>query len=76
MRPARRHPVLAQAFVWLDEDGEHVWFAHNCRAGRVETMLPHPMWSADVATGAVRPSIDCRECGTHAYFNIRIDALP
>lgn len=70
----RSHPVLARAVVWLDDDGRHVWFAHDCAEGRVETMLPHPTWIADPVTDDVRPAIDCRECGTHAYFNLRTDA--
>lgn len=68
-----QHPVIANARVWLDEDGEHVWFAHDCTEGRIKTMLPHPQWQADPATGDVRPSIDCRTCGTHAYFNLMTD---
>ena len=70
----RKHPVTANARVWLDEDGRHVWFSHDCTTERVETMLPYPLWSADPATGDVRPSIDCRECGTHSYFNLSTDA--
>jgi hypothetical protein len=58
--------LTAQA--WLDEDGRHVWLAHDCAKGRVTTMLP-TTWKAD-AEGHVSPSIDCRACGAHFFAQI------
>lgn len=72
MKPDYRHPVPANARVWMDEDGEHVWFAHDCIEGRDRTMLPHPTWRR--AGDKVQPSIDCGKCGVHSYFDLTIDA--
>jgi hypothetical protein len=58
------------ADAWMDEDGEHVWMAHDCTDRRVATMLPHPTWHAAPApagTGTVVvPSFACSDCGIHA----------
>lgn len=51
------------ARTWLDEDGIHVWLAHDCDSGRVTTMLPWPVWSAN--GNDVAPSIHCRICELH-----------
>lgn len=50
--------------TWIDADGLHVWFAHNCVNARSATMLPYPMWQRDDA-GKLWPSVSCGECGTH-----------
>ena len=54
---------------WVDDDGRHVWFAHDCAEGRVATMLPWPTWQV-LADGRVAPSIDCRACGLHANYPV------
>lgn len=51
------------ADVWLDEDGYHVWLAHDCVAERVVTMLPYPNWH--VVAAQVEPSVSCEACGLH-----------
>lgn len=53
------------ADVWLDEDGTHVWLAHDCAGARVVTMLPYPNWR--VVGGKVEPSICCGLCGLHTF---------
>jgi hypothetical protein len=55
---------------WLDEDGIHVWQAHDCNEGhRSVGMLPHPTWQA-IDGGRVEPSIDCDGCGLHTFWAI------
>lgn len=67
------HPVLRDARVWLDDDKEHVWFAHNClNDKRITTILPQPKWR--VVGTKVEPSIHCTACGCHGFFDLRIDA--
>lgn len=46
--------------AWLDEDGKHVWFAHDCTTGRDTSRLPWPTWRAE--GDAVAPSIDWLSC--------------
>lgn len=53
------------ADAWLDEDGRHVWLAHDCSKGREETMLPYPTWHAE--GGKVQPSVNCGACGMHTF---------
>ena len=55
--------------TWLDEDGTHVWLAHDCKGERVVTMLPWPMWQAD-STGSVVPSFACDRCMTHSSVRL------
>lgn len=55
--------------AWLDADGYHVWTAHDCAAGREETMLPWPQWSAQ-PDGTVWPSVMCDACGAHYFCGI------
>lgn len=57
------------ARCWVDDDGQHVWFAHDCTTERVATMLPWPTWQV-LPTGRVEPSIDCGACGLHARYAI------
>lgn len=54
---------------WVDDDGQHVWFAHDCAQERVATMLPRPTWQV-LDNGRVEPSIHCRTCGLHARYAI------
>lgn len=55
--------------AWVDDDGQHVWFAHDCAQERVSTMLPWPTWQV-LPDGHVEPSIDCQACGLHARYTI------
>lgn len=56
------------ARAWLDNDGRHVWIAHDCTEGRVTTMLPWPNWHS---TGLhVEPSIVCEACGLHVVARL------
>lgn len=52
--------------AWLDNDGRHIWFAHDCTTERVATMLPWPVWHSDGHN--VVPSISCEACGLHANY--------
>ncbi len=54
---------------WVDDDGQHVWFAHDCTEGRVATMLPWPTWQV-LPTGKVEPSLSCEACGLHAFYAV------
>jgi len=60
---------------WLDDDGQHIWFAHRCKTdgNRDEkatvTMLPWPNWQTLDGT-SVYPSISCEGCGFHHIANI------
>lgn len=49
--------------AWLDDDGRHIWFRHDCVEGTVTTMLPDT-WRVD-EKGYVRPSVQCDACGLH-----------
>jgi len=51
--------------AWLDDDGKHIWFAHDCKTKRETSMLPYPTWQAG-SDGFVTPSIVCNECGFHS----------
>lgn len=55
--------------AWIDPDGRHVWYSHDC-ADRVRsiTKLPWPQWRAD--GDKITPSIDCADCGTHVFAPI------
>lgn len=55
--------------AWLDDDGQHVWSAHDCLGERVVTMLPWPNWQGTIG-GEVRPSFSCERCGTHAFLHL------
>jgi hypothetical protein len=53
---------------WVDEDGRHVWVAHDCVGGRERTMLPYPTWKADGTR--ISPSVICGDCGMHAFVDL------
>ena len=55
--------------AWLDDDGEHVWTRHPCKAEMVTAMLPHPQWKANEA-GRVEPSVHCLACGAHQFVDV------
>lgn len=56
--------------AWLDNDGRHVWVAHDCTTERVATMLPFPIWHS---TGlAVEPSVSCDACGLHTHLGLGV----
>lgn len=58
------------ARAWLDNDGQHVWMAHDCTTERVVTMLPWPVWHS---TGlAVEPSFSCDTCGIHTHVELGV----
>lgn len=63
------------ADAWLDEDGYHVWVAHDCKGERLITMLPWPVWQANDAR-EITPSFSCKRCATHAFLKVnrRLDA--
>lgn len=68
-----KHPVIANARVWLDDDGKHVWQGHDCEDGeRVTSILPWPTWH--VVGQKVEPSIHCLRCGLHGFFDLVVDA--
>jgi hypothetical protein len=54
--------------AWLDEDGVHVWFQHDCTDGRVTNMAAHPRWEAK--GGRVTPSFNCSKCGLHDFVEL------
>lgn len=58
------------AKAWLDADGEHVWFKHECLEGFDTSMLPHPQWHANKEGTKVEPSVDCRKCGCHTVVDL------
>lgn len=61
--------------AWLDEDGRHVWFRHDCiiddKRQSIDWMLPWPNWKE--ADRYVQPSIQCTVpgCGFHSSPMIR-----
>lgn len=55
--------------TWVDDDGMHVWFAHDCAQGRSMEMLPWPIWQV-LPNGRVEPSINCEACGLHSFYAI------
>lgn len=56
------------ARAWLDEDGYHVWFSHDCLGGRDESKMPYPKWHAE--NGKVVPSFNCSRCGCHVFLDL------
>lgn len=52
--------------AWLDEDGTHVWSAHDCTDHREIHMLEWPTWQID--GDKVTPSYQCDGCGFHAVL--------
>lgn len=57
------------ARAWRDEDGYHVWQAHDCKGGqRSVSKLPWPQWKADGER--VQPSVICGLCGLHATLTL------
>lgn len=57
------------ARCWVDDDGRHIWFAHDCAQERVATMLPWPTWQV-LPNGRIEPSISCETCGFHEFMPI------
>lgn len=57
--------------AWLDEDGHHIWFRHQCTNGETTNMLPWPHWHN--VEGVVHPSISCTitGCGFHSNPLVR-----
>ncbi len=58
---------------WLDNDGRHVWAAHDCTNERAATMLPFPTWHVTDGgpTGRqIEPSVSCEGCGFHSFVEI------
>lgn len=53
------------ANAWPDEDGVHVWVAHDCVAGRDVSMLPNFAWRP--GDGQAEPSFSCDACGIHCF---------
>jgi len=56
--------------AWLDEDGKHVWFMHDCVLGKETSMLPYPTWKATEDGLEVTPSIVCNDCGFHEMVSL------
>ena len=62
------------------DDGEHFWWFHTCwqyvsaegsrEPADRETVLPlgPDGWAYDAAADTVSPSILCRRCGTHGFW--------
>lgn len=66
-------PTLRPGFwmtgnAWLDIDGRHIWFAHDCTSERVVTMLAWPTWHSNGID--VVPSVNCDGCGLHAHYKL------
>lgn len=62
--------------AWLDEDGKHIWFQHECKERVVEiSMLPFPHWhekppDSNSFGRFVEPSIVCNACGFHEIVRL------
>lgn len=57
--------------AWLDDDGDHVWSAHDCTDRRDIHMLEWPTWQVADRTAVrpvVTPSYQCDDCGFHAVL--------
>ena len=57
--------------AWLDTDGRHIWWRHECVDGQRDWMLPWPHWKSD--GNCVTPSIVCtvQNCGFHSSPLVR-----
>lgn len=63
--------------AWMDEDGQHVIVAHDCREKRIVHILPWPTWQACGVHGdEVLPSYSCDGCGIHDHLTIDWDEAP
>lgn len=53
------------SIAWLDPDGRHIWWRHQCVDGEHTDMLPWAAWQS--INGVVTPSIVCERkgCGSH-----------
>ena len=62
--------------AWLDEDGKHIWFRHQCVNGAVlESMLPYPTWhQSQKDRTVVEPSIVCNDCHFHEFVSLSVSA--
>lgn len=61
--------------AWLDADGKHVWFEHQCVNGeRKRSMLPWSNWRA--LDGKVTPSIVCTVPGCDFHDTPAIGTPP
>lgn len=60
--------------AWIDEDGKHIWFLHQCADGEIHyDMLPWPHWQNNKQRPAfVTPSIVCtiQGCNFHSIPEI------
>lgn len=62
--PALRPGFFLTGNAWLDEDGEHVWIAHDCVDHREIHKATNLHWRA--VGDHVEPSYQCVLCGFHA----------
>ena len=65
---------MQRPVAWLDDDGQHVWTAHDCKGSWTVVMLPWPKWqamgSSDDRLIWLHPSFDCQACGLHEFLPI------
>ena len=59
------------ADAWMDEDGEHVWIAHNCNGDGVIHKATNGIWRPNAERTKVEPSYNCDRCGCHQFVEIR-----
>lgn len=59
------------SIAWLDADGRHIWWRHQCVDGEHTDMLPWPNWQNK--NGTVTPSIVCGRpgCSSHTSPIVR-----
>lgn len=65
--------------AWMDDDGYHVWYRHDClrpsgERHACDAMLPHPGWKTH--DGAVSPSIVCMVPGCNFHSTPLIGKPP
>lgn len=72
--------MIQRPMAWLDDDGKHVWSAHDCRGEWVVAMLPWPTWhamaSSDDRVIWLYPSFHCQACGLHEWLPIVATTAP
>lgn len=60
------------ARAWLDDDGYHIWMAHDCFRGREAFMLPYPTWKMNEDGKTASPSFHCTLCNCHTTGTIEL----
>ncbi len=73
--------VTTEPTAWLDDDGKHFWWKHDCDSDhgrwalsegfKPDRKLPIAAWGWTVVTKeplTISPSILCGECGVHGFI--------